>query len=142
MKTLYRGFAENPNGKTTIYIDGVAYVGEWVYGYYWTNELGNHFIIQTIDPISHEFIIEQQEVIFETVCQYTNVDDKDGRMIFDKDWVTIPAYGKGKYLTNFYFAYGKFAVDGSNYGFKDLSSKTTKVMGNMFENPEWRKGRV
>lgn len=54
---------------------------EWVYGYYWTNENGNHFIRQTID-LKNCFTIADVEVIPETVGQYTLLKDLDKNNIY------------------------------------------------------------
>lgn len=62
------------------------------------------------------------EVIPETVCQYTGLDDKNGKKIFEGDIVKARRYGSGYMNVVIYFKNGKFAYDGSNHGFKDLNS--------------------
>ena len=135
---MFRGFEEDDSGDTKIYIDNNCFIGRWVYGYYWTNGLDNHFIRKVYDQETHYYVIEDHEVIPETVCQYVGVNDASSNEIFENDLVTIPAYGGGKHLTSVYFRDGKFAVDGSNYGYKNLHGKTTKVVGNIFENPHMK----
>lgn len=61
---------------------------EWVYGYYWTNENGNHFIRQTID-LKNCFTIADVEVILETVGQYTLLKDLDKNNIYMGDILKI-----------------------------------------------------
>lgn len=61
---------------------------EWVYGYYWTNENGNHFIRQTID-LKNCFTIADVEVIPETVGQYTLLKDLDKNNIYMGDILKI-----------------------------------------------------
>lgn len=139
---VFRGFHECQDGHKVIVVRGKKYRGNWVAGYYWTNECDNHFIRETIDPETYEYVIRDYEVIAETVSQYTGVNDKKDRMIYDKDWVIIPAYGGGKYLTQVYFRKGKFAVDGSNYGYKDLTQTKTEVIGNIFEMPNLKRGEI
>lgn len=76
------------------------------------------------------------EVILETVGEYTTLTDKNDRMIFEGDIVTMPKYGGGRHRSVVYFKNGKFAVDGSNYSFKDICPKNMEVIGNIHDNPE------
>lgn len=80
------------------------------------------------------------EVIPEAVGEYTGLKDKNGKMIFEGDIVTMPKYGGGRHRSVVYFRNGKFAVDGSSYSFKDICSKNMEVIGNIFDNPELLKG--
>lgn len=76
------------------------------------------------------------EVIPETVGQYTGLKDKNGKRIFEGDIVTMPRYGSGKHKSVVYFKNGKFAVNGSNYNFKDICPRNMEVIGNIYDNPE------
>lgn len=80
------------------------------------------------------------EIIPETVGEYTTLTDKNDRMIFEGDIVTMPKYGGGRHKSVVYFKNGKFAVDGSNYSFKDICPKNMEVIGNIHDNPELLKG--
>lgn len=72
-------------------------------------------------------------VIAKTVGQYTGLTDKNGTKIFEGDVVLMPSYHGGKHKTTVYFKNGKFAVDGSNYNFKDICPKNMEVIGNIHD---------
>lgn len=112
---------------------------EWVYGSYCYAELLNksgyeHLIIeQSAEGKSHNVVVE-------SVGQYTGLTDKNGTKIFEGDIVTMPRYGSGKHKSVVYFKNGKFAVNGSNYNFKDICPRNMKVIGNIHDNPELLEG--
>lgn len=104
---------------------------EWIEGYlYRISEKMNPFIML---PDSKG---ESYEVDSKTVGQYTGLADRNGKKIFEDDIVTLPRYGGGKTKSVVYFSGGKFAVNGSNYAFKDICPKNMSVIGNIYDNPE------
>lgn len=112
---------------------------KWVYGFYVEAE--------TLDKSGIEYFIieksadgESHLVAPETVGQYTGLTDKNGTKIFEGDIVLMPSYGGGKHKSVVYFQNGKFAVNGSNYDFKDICPKRMEVIGNIHDNPELLKG--
>ncbi len=82
---LFRGFHKEENGKETIYIDGQAYKGEWLEGSLIKLE-------SVLDSTKYYYYIEDEygdrdEVIPETVGQFSGLEDKNGKKIFEKDVV-------------------------------------------------------
>lgn len=106
---------------------------EWIEGYYWQNGCGNHFIRVIFD--CDQIIIQDYEIDPSTLCEFTGEYDREGNMIWEHDIVSMNAYQGGKWYTEVYFRKGKFAVNGSNYKFKDLTPSSYVVIGNIFENP-------
>ena len=113
--------------------------GEWVYGnlvrgcdekYAYIVEFGNRELCRNYVNVNPD-----------TVGQYTGLKDKNGTKIFEDDIVTMPRYGGGRCKSVVYFKSGKFAVDGSNYGFKDICPKNMLVIGNIYDNPELLGGK-
>ena len=123
--------------------------GEWVYGYYtnaryYLDKKEMHIIFeQDVEVYPHSEFAGGEEVLPETVCQFTGLHDKNGRKIFEGDIV--------KYSTN--------KVGIINYGTACFSVQDTKsrnnpaldiifadysnveVIGNIYDNPELLEGR-
>jgi hypothetical protein len=108
---------------------------EWVYGYY-EDEKAIDCDLPCIVPLKNSTNIPCCWAIKpETLCEYTGIINKNGSKIWEHDIVRIKKYRSGYKFTEVYFKNGKFAVDGSNNSFKDLSA-TYEVVGNIFDNKE------
>ena len=122
--------------------------GEWVYGYYtkaryYLNEKEMHVIFA---PDGEAFprceFTEYEEVIPETVSQFTGLTGRNGRKIFEGDIVE----GNSEYFT-FTHPYGKVVYDGGQYliSFDDVLedieclgawANDVEIIGNIYDNPE------
>lgn len=123
--------------------------GEWVYGYYFERKdtMGNIIELVIIEDAYEQihggrrllesmFNKECFRVDHDTVCQCTEVPDKNGKMLFEHDIVKMRSYNGGYHETEVYFKNGKFAVDGSHYGFKNICSNSVEFIRNKFDNTE------
>ena len=143
--------------------------GEWVYGYYtnaryYLDKKEMHIIFeQDVEVYPHSEFAGGEEVIPETVGQYTGLTDKNGRKIFEGDiirWHDNPelsvagqtteiCFGKYNdadcsfndvYSLGFYikFSDGNFASICQLDDFKD----DFDIIGNIYDNPELMKGGI
>lgn len=112
--------------------------GEWVYGYYWTNENGNHFIRQTID-LNGCFSIADVEIDIETLGQFTGFHDINKKDIYVGDIVQRGEYGNfKKYKVVWSSDIGAFEIKNKHgqltlYG--GLSERgSLEIIGNLCDN--------
>lgn len=119
--------------------------GEWVYGYYWTNECDNHFIKVTKDNETGCFVIEDYEVDVETVGQYAELyDSATSNGIYEQDIVKFEYDGEEKIATikseqGIYIIINNQLPDGYIW-LNDLYEVdgwcNCEVIGNESDNPE------
>lgn len=119
--------------------------GEWEYGDLWCNPYGKR-VVCIVSPINDQGTTGGNEVIPETVGQYTGLTDKNGRKIFEGDIVE----GNSEYFP-YTHPYGKVVYDGGQYliSFDDVLedieclgawANDVEIIGNIYDNPELLKG--
>ncbi|MEG2541089.1 MAG: YopX family protein [Clostridia bacterium] len=110
--------------------------GEWVEGYYWQNEVGNHFI--RVTTLSGEYVLRDYEVFHETVGQFTGLKDRKGTRIFNGD---ILERGQNSFIYGVHFYNGGYHIidaDGNTIKptQKAVSYMQVEIIGNIHDNPE------
>lgn len=123
--------------------------GEWVEGYYAMMGKGNlirHYIVQNCaltglfeDPEDNMYF-NDVEIDPETLCQYTGLNDKNGKRILENDIVEDKRF-KELYKVVFRTKDGSWYVENIKIGalFRIIAgtSYQYEVKGNVFDNPEY-----
>lgn len=136
--------------------------GQWVEGYYWQNNCGNHFIRSIFD--CDKIVIQDYEINPDTICEFTGLYDKNKHRIWENDIILTQPFTTRPYSERKQEKRLKGIVEYKLYRFpnekqfydakwklKFLENEETltkyryscwpdfwdcKVIGNIFDNPE------
>lgn len=132
----FRGFHKCEDGDTTIYLDGQAIIGKWLYGdlLNWFNKKkkGKHYccIIPQLESIKDKSVSDYT-VIPITIGQYTGLKDKKSKKIFEGDVVKVV----DKFIDNVIFDSGCFCMENQmiHYEFTYQDGNHIEVIGTIFD---------
>lgn len=133
---------------------------KWVYGYYVSNDCGNHFIKEVKSP-EGMICYREIEVDPDTVCEFTGLYDKNGKEIYEGDIIKTQPFVDHPYTRNHkskqFLAtvyYDARTLSNTNQGYEacwDAKIKedvgnyrhwdwgifyNCEVVGNIYDNPE------
>ena len=119
--------------------------GEWVEGDLIKNLWGN-FAIRPREIHNRDSYLDDPSIVLGTVGQYTGLNDKNGKKIFEGDIVTFDSGISHKYIGVITYdrVFFVITVVGINGVMRDLSfmisEEKVEVIGNVHDNPELLKG--
>lgn len=107
---------------------------KWVYGYYWTNECGNHFIRHAVD-LNGCLTIQDEEVDKETIGQWIGLHDFNSKMIFTGDIVYVKEEDENGVISYATLS-SKYIVDFDGWAtdFDSLFGRDVEIIGNIYDN--------
>ena len=112
--------------------------GEWIEGYYTNIGKEWHYILTGKLIIGLTGMgFEREEVIPETVGQYTGLTDKNGKKIFEGD---IVKYENKIYEIKYLEKYARFAPSNEHSIFMVCAFNHLEVVGNIHDNPGLMRG--
>ena len=141
-KILFRGQTRRHGEKVRVG-DGKKLPGNWVYGGIFPGT-GDFSIIYGGDSEALKVsTLDKHTVYSDTVGQYTGLNDKNGKMIFEGDIIRLEYTGKNRGVEGIaavIFENGKFGVKwGWHKDFVCLdgfANTTLEVVGTIYDNPE------
>lgn len=112
--------------------------GEWIEGGYRHEKVGEYVTaVFIIEPLTSG-VWESHRVDPETVGQYTGLEDKNGRKIFEDDIITVN--GHGDFLLYVAFDRNEWAGKSKRHPYYrchlDFRQESYEVIGNIHDNPE------
>lgn len=115
--------------------------GEWVEGYYCKTTIGND--VRPSDVIFVPFKVSRNEewgwmkVDFDTICQFTELTDKNGQKIWENDILELPGED-GYFVCEWEEDTARFVMNGDEIivDFDNYWGYQVEVIGNIFDNEE------
>lgn len=121
-----------------------AYEEDWKEGWYGENCFGSWPLRPAIAPFdeARNGHLHYEEIIPDTVGQYTGLTDKNGKKIFEGD-IVLGRFEFGMKVPSLVvFRYGAFGLEWVHAGktvftaFTGFCNVDFEVIGNVFDNPE------
>jgi len=117
---------------------GLTEDGRWVYGDYLHTDRGGKTQckdwIYSEPHIMRSNVFDKHEVRPETVSQWTGLQDKNGKDIFEGDKVFFCGTKSDSAEAIVYFKEGRFILSLDDWSYKDIAGwRNTEVIGNKWE---------